>query len=134
MAVLPNDPFGLSDAASITSEPGLTWFLDGERINGTVDGYAAVKQAAEIILNTDRFRWQIYTPMSGVEYDGLIGLDVGYVAAELQRRIRDALVMDDRIRGIYNFTFTQNEDKLDVHFTVNTVYGQLEEEMEVDLD
>lgn len=133
MAVLPNDPFGLADAVAVESEPGLTWYLNGERIDGTVDNLAAVRQAAEIILNTDRYRWQIYSPMSGVEYDNLIGLDAGYVAAELQRRIRDALIMDDRITGISDFLWTQSGDRLTVSFTVNTVYGPTTEEMEVTL-
>ena len=53
----------------------------------------------------ERFRWQIYSPYSGMQWDGLIGQDPGYVASELQRRITEALKMDDRVRGIPSFTY-----------------------------
>lgn len=134
MAVLPSDPFGLSEAVSVENEPGLTWYIDGDRINGTVDNLAAVRQAVEIILNTERYRWQIYSPMSGVEFKNLVGLDVGYVAAELQRQARAALLMDDRVTGISDFTFSQSGDILTAYFKVNTVYGVIAEEVEVSLD
>lgn len=135
MAVLPNDPFSLNTIVSVEDEPGLTWFIDKEskRITGTVDGYDAVRQAVEIILRTDRYRWQIYRPSSGVEYD-LVGLDAGYVAAELQRRIKDALMMDARVISISDYSFVVNGSILAISFTVNTVYGPLAEELEVSLD
>ncbi|UQT47367.1 DUF2634 domain-containing protein [Flavonifractor plautii] len=66
---------------------------------GECDGWYSVRQAVEVILNVERFRWQIYSPYSGMQWDGLIGQDPGYVASELQRRITEALKMDDRVRG-----------------------------------
>ena len=79
-----------------------TWYINKEtsRIQGECDGWQSVRQAVEVILNVERFRWQIYSPYSGMQWDGLIGQDPGYVASELQRRITEALKMDDRVRGI----------------------------------
>ena len=87
----------------------------------------------EIILNVERFRWQIYRPYSGMQWNGLIGQDPGYVAAELQRRIQDALRMDDRVQGISDFSYTVSGDVLTASLTVNTVYGEVESGVEVTL-
>lgn len=135
MAILPNDPFALDGDVAIGSEPGLTWYIDkvSGRISGTVDDYAAVRQAVEIILRTDRFDWQIYSPSSGVDYRHLIGLDAGYVAMELQRRITEALLMDDRILGIENYAFEIKGDVLSISFLVVSVFGSINESLEVSL-
>lgn len=117
----------------VTQQPGLTWYIDkaAGRVQGTCDGYEAVRQAVEIILNTERFKWQIYEPSSGVGYAGLFGQDSGYVAIELQRQIREALMMDDRVLGISGFTYTFDDGVLSATFTVDTVYGELAEQAEV---
>lgn len=117
-------------------QPSRTWRINRDtlRIDGQVDGYAAVRQAVEIILNTERFRWQIYRPYSGVELKILVGQDAGYVAAELHRRVREALMIDDRVRGISDYSYTIAGDALYASFTVSTVYGGVETGLEVALN
>ena len=116
-------------------QPGLTWKIDqnNRRISGTTDDLEAVRQAVEVILHIERFRWQIYSPYTGVQFDGLIGEDPGYVAAELKRRITEALRMDDRVRSISDFAYTVSGDMLTAEMTVNTVYGSLRADTEVTL-
>ena len=101
MPTLPTSTIDLSAGVSFVSQPSRTWYINKEtnRIQGECDGWYSVRQAVEVILNVERFRWQIYSPYSGMQWDGLIGQDPGYVASELQRRITDALKMDDRVRG-----------------------------------
>lgn len=132
MAVLPT---GNLPDVTFQQQPDLTWGIDKttNRIRGAVTGWEAVRQAVEIILNVERFRWQIYRPYSGMQWNGLIGQDPGYVAAELQRRIQDALRMDDRVQGISNFSYTVSGDMLTASLTVNTVYGEVESSVEVTL-
>lgn len=132
MAVLPVSDISLDPDVQITSEPSKTWYIDklSGKIQGYCDGYDAVRQAIDIILNTDRFRWQIYDPSSGVDYSNLVGADNGYVAAELHRRIREALLMDNRILGLDNFKADFSGDALSVSFTVHTVYGDINESLE----
>lgn len=133
MAVLPT---GNLPDVTFQQQPDLTWGIDKttNRIRGTVTGWEAVRQAVEIILNVERFRWQIYRPYSGMQWDGLIGQDPGYVASELQRRITEALTMDDRVLGISNFSYTVEGDKLSASLTVNTVFGEMDTSVEVNLN
>lgn len=128
MATLPE-----SITFEVAQESGLTWYIDqtAGRIKGTCDGYEAVKQAVEIILNTERYKWQIYLPSSGVDYDELLGQDAGYVAIELQRKVREALMMDSRVLGISGFEYTSEDGILRASFTVDTVFGALMEQAEV---
>ena len=57
--------------------------------------------------------------------------DAGYVATELQRRLQDALLADDRIIGLKNYEYSINGQNLTVSFTVETVYGDVETGTEV---
>lgn len=134
MAVLPVSPVNISGGVTFENQPSLSWLINKEtnRIEGTVDGLQAVRQAAEIILNVERYRWQIYRPYSGMEWAGLIGQDSGYVGAELQRRLVDALTVDDRITGISDYKYTVDGQKLRATFRVDTVYGSYNSEQEVD--
>lgn len=135
MATLPSNLLAIPLDADIvsTGQPGLTWYIDqhSKRIVGTCDNYLAVRQAVEIILNTDRYRWGIYLPSSGVEYDGLIGQNVGYVAVELKRRITEALLMDNRVTGVINYDYTFSGDVLTVSFTVTTIFGNFPESVAI---
>lgn len=135
MAVLPTSSINITGGVNFQNQPSLSWYINKEtnRIEGTVDGQAAVRQAVEIILHVERFRWQIYRPYSGMEWDGLIGQDPGYVGAELQRRVIDALTVDDRVTGISDYDYTVDGSSLSAVFTVNTVYGSFAESVEVPL-
>lgn len=133
MAVLPEFSGGLSGGVTFEQQPSLTWGINTatKRIQGEVDGREAVRQAVEIILNVDRFRWQIYRPSSGMQWDGLVGLDFGYVAAETRRRMEEALKMDDRVTGITDYAYTFRNNSLTIQATVGTVYGEVSQRVEV---
>ena len=135
MAVLPVSSVNIQGGVSFESQPSLSWRINKEtnRIEGTVDGLDAVRQAAEIILNIERYRWQIYRPYTGMEWAGLIGQDPGYVGAELQRRLVDALTVDDRITGISDYDYTIDGGKLRATFRVDTIYGSYDAQQEVNL-
>lgn len=117
------------------SQPDLTWWRDPDtnRIAGTADGHKAVAQAVEVMLLVERFRWQIYKPFFGMEWEGLLGQNPGYAASQLQRRIREAVTIDDRVTGISGFAYTVSGDTMTAQVTVNTVYGPLNQTVEVTL-
>lgn len=117
----------------MVQEPSLTFKLDFQkkRMIGTVDQRAAIKQAVFIILHTERFKHIIYSDHFGIELANLIGTNPMYVRAELERRITEALLQDDRIISIEDFQFIFNEDNVLVIFTVVTEYGSFQETTEV---
>lgn len=133
MSVLPTGGGASSAQLAFVQQPSQTWYIDQntQRIQGSVDGLDAVRQAVEIILHVERFRWQIYRPYSGMQWDGLIGQDPGYVASELQRRIKAALLMDDRVRGISSFSYTMTGSTMTADVSVDTVYGEVQTTVEV---
>ena len=135
MPTLPQSAGDLTNGVEFVQQPSQTWYVNQEtgRIQGEITGIEAVAQAVDIILNVERFRWQIYKPYSGVQWDGLLGQDPGYVASELQRRITAALAMGGRIRGISDFSYTASGNVLSASFTVNTVYGDTQTTVEVNV-
>lgn len=135
MATLPESTIDLTNGVVFQQSPTKTWYVDPttHQIAGFCDGYTAVKQTIEIILNIERFRWQIYSPYFGMQWEGLIGESPGFVASELQRRMIDAFSVDDRITGISDFSYTVSGDTMTANLTVNTVYGGVQQTMEVSL-
>jgi hypothetical protein len=100
-------------------------------INGYTDGKEAVQQAIYLILNTERYKFIIYSWNYGVELVDLFGKPMSYVIAELPRRIKEALLQDDRITDVNDFTFEVKRSRLYTTFTVTTIYGDIPTELEV---
>ena len=66
-----------------------------------------------------------------MELVDLFGKPMPYVMSELPRRVKDALIQDDRIEDVINFSFETNGNKLHTTFTVVTNIGNVETELEV---
>ena len=133
--MLPKSDIDLSRGVVFQDQPTLTWIADPvtRRIRGRGDGWEAIRQAVEIIVNVERFKWQIYTPNFGTEYNGLLGTEPGYAASELQRRLEDAFLPDSRILGMKDFTWSFSGVSLSARFTVLTVFGDIASGLEVPL-
>lgn len=116
-----------------STEPSNTFFIDFEkgRISGFVDEREAVKQAIMLILNTERYKFLIYSWNYGVEFEELIGTHPDIVEDEVERLISEALLQDDRITAVYDFEFSRNKDTLLVSFKVDSIYGDIGIETEV---
>lgn len=113
------------DAVTAVEQPSKTYQLDltAKRIVGTVDGLEAVKQAAYKALRTERFgHLLIYTGDYGAELANLVG-QRAFVESELRRRIREALVQDDRIADVVDFHFVFGSDSVQVDFTIVSTQG-----------
>lgn len=125
------DIIGFDTDIQLTSRPSRTWIIDRQTMQvGYMDeGLEAVRQAVEIALNVDRFRWQIYNTNFGNELNDLIGDDADYIKSEFQRMVDDALSVDDRVIDTSDYTFNVDGDSITITFTVNTVFGQLAEGM-----
>ena len=107
--------------------------IDLGRVNGTVEGLEAVKQAIYFILNTERYEHLIYSWEYGVEFADLIGRSYTFVIPEIERRITEALTQDDRISGVSDFEFEKIKTGLHVTFKVATNFGDVESEVNVNV-
>ena len=139
MTILPTSPGTVDDtlptAFQYVREPGFTHKLNTERnkIAGYIDGREAYKQAIYKILNTERYEYVIYSWNYGVEFKNLIGMPVYYVVPELERRITEAIMQDDRTVSVGGFEFdTSKRGIVHVMFTATSIYG--EETIETDVN
>ena len=133
MAVLP-EGVGLDVTLHHVEKPTRTFLIDwsSKQVSGMDEGLPAMRQAVEIILQNERFRWQIYSSDFGSELENLVGEERDYIESELPRRIEDAFSGDSRILTVENFVFTEKiPGELSCSFDVKTVYGTLTEEVSV---
>ena len=133
MATLP-EVVGFDTDIVIASQPSKTWIIDRSTMQVACmdDGLEAVRQAVEIALDVERFRWTIYSANFGSELDELVGQDEALITAEIPRLVEGALSQDDRVVQVEDYVFTRTgPDSMHVSFTVRTVYGDLIEEMQI---
>lgn len=136
MATLPTTGENI-DLINFTMEeqPSYTHKLDIDhnRVSGMTDNRDALIQAVYIILNVERYEHPIYSYNYGVELADLIGQPKDYAMSEAKRRITEALMQDDRITAVDNWNFEMGKNRVLAHFTVYTIYGELEVVKEVEI-
>lgn len=109
-----------------------TYSIDGDRVNGIIDDYDAIKQAVDKILNTERFVFPIYSENYGSDLNDLIGQDFDYIKVEAERMLDEALRADDRVTGVYVDDVTKvNDDSVLIVGTVETMFGNIDFSKEV---
>lgn len=134
--MIPTTSPELQEELDFEEEPGLGFKLNtrSERITGLVDDVESVKQAIFMILNIERYDYLIYTWDFGVELKDLYGELVTYACPEIERRVSEALMMDDRITDVNSFDFDySNKGIIHTTFVVETIFGDLEEELAVNI-
>ncbi len=118
----------------IAAQPSLTYKMRTEELSicGNTDGLDAVRQSIFKILQTERYKYLIYSGNYGIELEDLFGEPVSYVCPELERRITEALLWDERIESVTNFHFDfPKKGVVHVTFEVGSVFGNVSGEKEV---
>lgn len=129
--MIPSNNAFLLTNVEIETEPSKNYKMNFEEktIKGFCDELEAMVQVIYKILNTERYEYIIYSWDYGIETIDLYGEPVSYVCPELERRIEEALIQDDRIISVDNFEFdTSEKGKVKAKFTVHTIYGDAETE------
>lgn len=127
--MIPSNDTLLKTNLEIVTPPSKTYKIDIDRnvIFGHCDGIEAMIQAIYKILNTERYQYIIYSWDYGIELYDLYGKRVDYVCAELQRRVQEALLQDDRIKYVDEFQFdTSKKGVVNATFIVHTIFGDIE--------
>lgn len=133
--MIPSTAGFLDQDFEMETQPSLTYKMQAgqNHVRGYTDGLEAVRQAVYKIIMTERYQYIMYSWNYGIELAGLFGEPATYVCPELKRRISEALLWDDRIRGVDNFEFDfPRKGVVHAAFTVHTIWGDIKAEREVD--
>ena len=139
MALLPDtsssDTGSSIKVAKTETYPNKTYRMNIEqdKVEGTItNNIEAVEQAVYKILNTERYKHIIYSWRYGVELADLFGKPMPYVLPEIPRRIKEALVQDDRINDVTDFDLSYKKDgSVLAKFRVISIYGDIQAEKAV---
>lgn len=115
----------------IVNQPDKTYYIDKEKkvIRGTVEDYLkAVEQSVYLILQTERYDYIMYSHKYGIELKDLYGREENYVIPMLMLRVPEALLQDERIESVEDFSYVVNSGRFLISFTVKTKYGDLKME------
>lgn len=116
---------------SFDFETGDFLVTDGKVV--TVTGLQALKLWIQKTLKTEKNKYKIYNT-DNVEKYGVSLLEIitskqplSYIQAQVQTIVTDALTKNSDIKSVTNFTFVRDKRLLNCTFTVNSVYGAMEE-------
>lgn len=132
--MIPSTTAFLEQDFELEEQPTHTYKINFEnnQIRGCIDNLEAIKQAIYKILLTERYQFIIYSRNYGIETLDLYGQPISYVYPELERRISEALLWDDRIESVSDFEFsTSKRGIIHVSFVVHTSFGDVQAEKEV---
>lgn len=102
------------------------------RIGQQEDNLLIMEQAIFKLLNTEKYKYPIYSASYGAELQELIGMPADYVRIDLKRRIEESLMQDDRIISITDFDVKMiAKNRIEAIFTVNTDFGSIKTNQEV---
>ena len=133
--MIPTTSGVLSTDLTIERESTKTYKLNIENnvINGFCDGIESMTQVIYKILNTERYKYIIYSWNYGIELLDLFGEPIDYAVSELKRRITEALLQDDRITSVDEFECENDRRSVHLTFTVHTIFGDIQTEKVVEV-
>ena len=102
-------------------------FQKGKLTNKVLEGKEALKVWIYKTLLTTRYTYPIYSWDYGQDLDELIGqgYEKGFIESEVERRIKECLLVNDKITGCTNFEISLINDSLKISFTAQTVFGEV---------
>lgn len=140
--MLPVRDSFISNEYTIVESPTFTYKMEpynsdfdrAVRIKGYTDERLAMEQAIYKIVNTERYQYIIYSWNYGIEIKDLFGKPIPYCCVELERRVKEALLQDERITNVYEFEFENPEfEVVFMKYKADTIYGALDLSLEVRL-
>lgn len=126
--MIPTTNSILHHEIKVQEEPSKNYkmYLQQAVVHGYTDEREAMRQVIFKILNTQRYQYSIYSWNYGIELEDLFGEPISYVFPELERRIIEALLQDDRIISVDTFVFDILTKKtVCVTFTAHTIFGDV---------
>ena len=102
-------------------------FAAGQLTGKVLEGKEALKVWIYKTLLTKRYKHIIYSWDYGQDLEEIIGqgYEKGLIRSEVERRIKNCLLVHPHIKECKNFDIKLQQDQLHVDFTVNTTYGEV---------
>lgn len=100
-----------------------------------IEDVEAIQVWIQKIIKTEKFKFKIYetgvTNEYGVTLMDLVnsGYPQFFIQAEIQREVAEALMRNPELLGVNNFSFSRDKRTLVVSFNVNSIYGDIREEV-----
>lgn len=103
-------------------------FETGQLTGKILEGKEALKMWIYKTLLTKRYKHIIYSWDYGQDLEEIIGqgYEKGLIRSEVERRIKDCLLINDKITACTHFNIQLINDQLNVDFKVNTIYGEVD--------
>ena len=98
-----------------------------------VDGIEAIKQAVQVYLAIEYRDCAIMPDWFGVEIKKLHAMPKNYIKANLERLIKTALSVDNRIKRVYDVNIKENGDSFIVDMTIECDEGVFDTEVNIDV-
>ena len=132
VSILPKGAI-INESLSIEEQiqPTKTYGAKDGKIIGFCDDKESLMQTIYFILNSERYTYIVYPNSYGNEILDTIGMDQDIAESELKRRVKEALIQDDRINDVTKFEFVYDGDSELLKCTVFSIYGELDIEKEV---
>ena len=92
-----------------------------------ISGKEAVAVWAWKVLQTQRYRYEIYTWDYGCEVESLIGQTYTdeLKQSEAARYVRECLLVNPYIEGVSNITVTLDNETMNISCVIETIYGEV---------
>lgn len=102
-------------------------FQEGKLTGKILEGKKALKTWIYKALMTMRYIYPIYSWDYGQDLDELIGQGYNHdlIESEVQRGVQECLLINDKIKGCHNFDISLINDILQISFTVDTTFGEV---------
>ena len=103
-------------------------FETGKLTGKILEGKEALQVWIYKTLLTKRYSHLIYSWDYGQDLEEMIGksYEKGLIRSEVERRIKDCLLINDKITACTHFNIQLINDQLNVDFKVNTIYGEVD--------
>lgn len=118
----------IEEAHHITTYKEYEFDLNNNTLTGRLlEGKEALKMWIYKALLTSRYIYPIYSWDYGQDLDELIGheYEVDYIKSEVERRVTECLLVNERITRCHNFEINFINDTLHITFTAETIFGEV---------
>lgn len=106
-----------------------TYDLSSDKISGYIYDFDALKQSIAHYLEVAVGEKVIFTWDYGNDLLNILDQPIDILIANAKSAISNALLVDDRIIDVYDFSFERDCECLIITFTIDTIYGTTESEV-----